>query len=109
MDHHKLKILTSHELGFISVREGYDLIHLCFNNLLLNFTFDEFLAFRKMAKGLCIDDCLIPFPDGSRRVILRTPYEGTNFSFLPDEMRLLIDVLDEAYYMQEIYSFIHGN
>jgi len=109
MDHRKLKILTWHDSGFISIHEGYDLIHLCFNNLLLNFTLKEFCAFRRMTKALLVDECRIPFPDGSNKVIPHTPYEGINFSFDPREIRDLVDALDEAYYMQKIHTFLSDN
>ena len=74
-------ILARNELGFISIPGGSNLIHLCFNNLHINFSADEFIAFRRIVKDLLQEDCRIPFPDGTMRVLLNTPYEGLNFSF----------------------------
>ncbi len=99
-------ILARNELGFISMPNGTNLIHLCFNNLHINFSTDEFIAFRKIVKNLVEEDCRIPFPDGTMRILLNTPYEGLNFSFNSIELNQLINSLDEAYYMQIIYSYM---
>ncbi len=106
MDHYKLKLLTSYEHGFVGQREEQGLIYLSYKNLILNFTLDEFFSFRRMTKDLEANHRLYPFPDGSERVMLQTPFEGINFSFQVDEIRVLVDAMDEAYYMQEIYSLI---
>ncbi|WP_437917988.1 DUF6686 family protein [Sphingobacterium sp. LRF_L2] len=101
-----MKILTSNESGFISIREGHDLVHLSFKNLMLNFSLAEFCAFRRMTKQLLVESLLIQFPDGTRRIILRTPYSGITFSFEHVEILSLVDALDEAYYMKEVYSLL---
>ncbi|MVZ61756.1 DUF6686 family protein [Sphingobacterium humi] len=100
-------ILSRNELGFISMPNGNKLIHLCFNNLHINFSINEFLAFRNIVKDLVYEDCRIPFPDGTLRVLLNTPYEGLNFSFNKIELNQLVTVLDEAYYMRIIYSYMN--
>ncbi len=108
MDTDRLRILTENETGFVSLPEGESLIYVSFKNLLLNFTFGEFQAFRKMAKSVAMGEYLLPFPDGSKRVIMQTPFEGIHFSFAIDEINALIDTLDEAHYMYEIRGII-GN
>lgn len=100
-------ILARNELGFISMPNGSNLIHLCFNNLHINFSADEFIAFRRIVKDLLQEDCRIPFPDGTMRVLLNTPYEGLNFSFNHVELNQLASTLDEAYYMRMIYSYMN--
>ncbi|SEL99284.1 hypothetical protein SAMN05216436_10192 [bacterium A37T11] len=103
----KLKILTQNEIGFVSIAETDGLIHLSFKNLLLNFSTGEFLAFRNMTKRLAAHNCLIPFPDGTQKIILRTPFEGIHFSFDVYEIQELANLMAEACYMKEIYGIIH--
>ncbi len=105
----RLKVLSSYDSGFVGVCEDCDVIHLSYNNLMINFSLSEFTSFRRMVKSILTDECLVPFPDGSERVILRTPFEGVCFTFLPDEALELTNLVDEAFYMREIYDLIHHN
>lgn len=107
MDQGKLKILSQGKWGFVSIHEERDLVHLCFKNILLNFAVRDFLAFRDMVRSLVAEDCWILFPDRSRRVMLRTPYHGINFSFIEQELQELLGMLDEAYYMQELHIILN--
>lgn len=109
MDCCKLRILSQHACGFIGVRCGHDLVHLRFNNILLNFSYREFEAFRRITKSLDINQSLVQFPDGSKKVILFTPYKGINFSFSPLELQNLVNLMDEAYYFGEVYALLNGN
>ncbi|WP_090605985.1 DUF6686 family protein [Parapedobacter koreensis] len=106
MDIDNLHILTENETGFVSFRERENLIYVSFKNILLNFTLGEFQAFRTMAKSVVREEYLLPFPNGSRRIIMQTPFEGIHFSFAIEEINVLIDTLDEAHYMYEIKGLI---
>ena len=83
------------------------MIHLSYHNLMINFSLPEFTSFRRMVRSVLTDECLVPFPDGSERIILRTPFEGMCFTFLPHEAAELTTLLDEAFYMREIHNLIH--
>lgn len=106
MEHKSLKILSQSKLGFISMPHGHQIIHLCFNNLMINFTVTDFLKFRLVVKDLQANNGMVPFPDGSERILLHSPYEGINFSFDPYELNQLVNSLDEAYYMHQIYDYL---
>lgn len=106
MNHKSLKILSQSKLGFISMPCGHQVIHLCFNNLMINFTVDDFFRFRQIVKNIHGEQEIIAFPDGSQRILLHSPYDGINFSFHPNELNQLIHSLDEAYYMHQIYGYL---
>lgn len=105
----KLKILSQRQAGFIGVREGHNLVHLRFNNIMLNFSFTDFLSFRRMTKSLMRNECRVLLPDGSEKVVLKTPYQGVNFLFSEREICSLVSLMDEAYYFQQIYSLLNNN
>ncbi len=106
MDNCRLKILSKHDQGFISMPEDQNIIHLCFNNLLINFSKEDFITFRRIVKDIYLENSPVSFPDGRQRILLNSPYLGINFSFDHFEMTELVRSLDEAYYMERIYSFL---
>ncbi|SDL89631.1 Uncharacterised protein [Sphingobacterium mizutaii] len=106
MDNCRLRILSKHDQGFISMPEGQNIIHLCFNNILINFSKEDFIMFRKIVKDIYADNSPVAFPDGRERILLNSPYSGINFSFNHFEMTELVRSLDEAFYMERIYSFL---
>jgi predicted ATPase len=106
MENSKFKILTMNELGFISMPANKEFIHVCFNNLMINFTLSDFVIFRSMVKHIYAERGAIVFPDGRHRILLQSPYNGINFSFNPYELNQLVTALDEAYYMEKIYSYL---
>ena len=106
MESSKFKILTMNELGFISMPESKEFIHLCFNNLMINFTLSDFAIFRTMVKHIYAEHGAVIFPDGRHRILMQSPYNGINFSFNPYELNQLVSALDEAFYMQKIYSYL---
>ena len=105
MNNCRLKILSKSELGFISMPEDQEMIHLCFNNLMINFSKADFIAFRSIVKDIYKETEPISFPDGRQRMVLSSPYPGINFSFDRFELSELLRSLDEAYYMERIYSY----
>ncbi|WFB63861.1 hypothetical protein PZ892_01330 [Sphingobacterium sp. WM] len=86
--------------------EDQNIIHLCFNNLLINFSKEDFITFRRIVKDIYLENSPVSFPDGRQRILLNSPYLGINFSFDHFEMTELVRSLDEAYYMERIYSFL---
>ena len=107
MEQNNLRILARNELGFISKPKGLDMVHLCFNNLMINFTQSDFETFRGIVKRIHLENGSIVFPDGRERILLHSPYDGINFSFDLYELHQLVSALDEAYYMQQIYSYMN--
>ncbi|MGJ1204719.1 DUF6686 family protein [Sphingobacterium lactis] len=104
----QIKILAKNDMGFISMPAGQNIIHVCFNNLLINFSKEDFFTFRSLVKDIFDDNKPIVFPDGKNRILLHTPYEGINFSFDQFEMLELVKTLDEAFYMEKIYSYLEN-
>ncbi|PWG78369.1 hypothetical protein DDR33_22655 [Pararcticibacter amylolyticus] len=76
------------------------------NNLLLNFTKEEFLSFRKVINDLVFGDNSLPFPDDIDRIILRTPNRDISFTFAEFDFEQFKQAMDEAIYFSEIYSMM---
>ncbi len=76
------------------------------NNLLLNFSPDKFNDFRMAVGRMKFEDCCFFFSDGEERAIISTPNPEISFTFTFEEWSLLKESLDEAVYMQEIYSLM---
>lgn len=76
------------------------------NNLLLNFTPQDFQAFRETMNRQDFYDCCMPFPDGEERVIIHAPSKDISFTFTKDEFADLRDAIDEALLLQQVYELI---
>lgn len=74
------------------------------NNLLLNFSVDDFLDFQQIINGQSFFDCCITFPDGEDRIIIRTPDTAICFTFCEEELELFRDAIAEALHMASIYA-----
>jgi hypothetical protein len=83
-------------------------IYIWHHNLILNFTNQQFIDFRKFAHDLDFDERSLPFPDGEERAVLRTPHDDINFTFTYDEWEIFRAAMDEAVYMMEVYSMMGG-
>jgi len=75
-------------------------------NLLLNFGRKEFLSFNKVIHSLNFWDHSHPFPDGSERIILRTPNPDISFTFEETDFELFKEAVEEALYMSEVYALM---
>lgn len=75
-------------------------------NLLLNFSKSDLLSFKKVIHGLNFWDHSHPFPDGSERIILRTPNSDISFTFEETDFELFKEAVDEAIYMSEVYALM---
>jgi hypothetical protein len=76
------------------------------NNLLLNFTPQQFADFRQFIADLDFDERSHPFPDRMDRAVLKTPVDHINFTFTLAEWEDLKDAMDEAMYMQKVFDLI---
>jgi hypothetical protein len=76
------------------------------NNVLLNFTPQQFADFRQFINDLDFEERSHPFPDKQDRAVLKTPVDHINFTFTEEEWEDLKDALDEGMYMQKVFDLI---
>ena len=81
-------------------------INIWCNNLIFNFTPQQFRDFKKFTEDLDFDDRSLPFPDKQERVVLKTPIDHINFTFTLDEWVDFHDAMDEASYMQQVLAMM---
>ncbi len=81
-------------------------INIWHHNILLYFTPDELTAFKDFMYRLDVDQYTFPFPDGSDRLIVRTPNKDINLCFTGEEWANFQEALTEAGYMQAIYEMM---
>lgn len=81
-------------------------IYLWHNNLLLNFTPEDFRQFRETMNQQEFYDCSLLFPDEEERVIIHAPWRNISFSFTQKEWNDLKGAMDEALLMHEVYDLI---
>jgi hypothetical protein len=78
------------------------------NNLVLNFTAEQFYKFRAFTTDLDIDEYTLPFPDGIDRVVMRTPSRDINLTFTPEEWYDFNEAMEEASHMLCVYELMEG-
>ena len=100
------RVLSTRDQITISHCMHCKLMYIWHNNLLLNFTTEKFLAFRNALSKLKYEDCGFPFPDQEDRAIISCPHPEISFAFSWEEWQDLIEVMDEASYMKEVYSLM---
>lgn len=76
--------------------------------VLMNFSFSQFDAFNHSTQKLNFDDYLETAPNGNEIVILSTPFPDISLVFTRDEWEIFFAAIQEAVYMQQIYSLVHG-
>ncbi len=81
-------------------------INIWCNNLIFNFTVEQFTSFKKFTEDLDFDERSLPFPDQQDRVVLKTPIDHVNFTFTLDEWDDFHEAMNEAYYMQQVLALI---
>jgi len=79
------------------------------NNLMLSFKQEEFEIFRADVEDLSFNEGWVPFPDGSKKVILHTPNSDISFSFAAEELELFKTAIAESIFMQEVYILTNGS
>lgn len=81
-------------------------IYIWHQNLILNFTENQFSRFKTFSAGMDFDERSLPFPDGQERAVLRTPHQDISFTFTQPEWTDFKAAMDEATYLLEVYSLI---
>lgn len=81
-------------------------IFLWHNNFVINYSAQEFEAFRKIVNHSEFDSNSLPFPDNIERIIVRTPHESINLTFTEEEWVSLKNVLDEGQFVLQIYEMM---
>jgi len=76
-------------------------------NLLLNFSPEQFRAFKEFTSNLDIHESMFPFPDGDKRLVLRTPHSDICITFSINEWEDFHEGMEEAAYMQNIYQMMY--
>lgn len=102
----KTRILSSRDQTIVSGCMGCGTFYLWHNNLLINFSAEAFQEFRKMVNELPFYKNSLPFPDEEERVIVHTPHEDICFAFDYEEFELFKMAIDEALYMNEVYTLM---
>lgn len=82
------------------------IIYLWHKNLLITYSNKEFSNFKSVMDQLYFEECSVGFPDGQERIIVRTPYKNISFSFDLREWLEFRDMIDEASYMNDVYSLL---
>lgn len=100
------RILSSKDSVVVSQCLHCGVLFIWHNNILLNFTPGKFDAFRNAVGRLKFYECCSAFPDGEERAIISTPNPEISFTFTIEEWQTLKEALDEAVFMQEIYSMM---
>jgi hypothetical protein len=81
-------------------------IYIWHQNLILNFTEEQFRRFKAFSVEMDFDERSLPFPDGQERAVLRTPQQDISFTFTQPEWTNFKAAMDEAAYMLEVYNLI---
>ncbi|WP_158992584.1 DUF6686 family protein [Mucilaginibacter sp. L196] len=82
------------------------IMNIWLRNLLLNFTPEQFKMFKNFTSGLDVEESMFPFPDGEDRLVLRTPHSDICFTFSLTEWEDFQAAMEEAEYMQGVYTLI---
>lgn len=101
------KILSQRGATMISQCLQCKTVNIWHNNLILNFTPQQFIDFRNLTRELDFDDRSLPFPDQQERAVLKTPVEHINFTFTMDEWDDFLEAMDEGLYMQKVFDLIN--
>lgn len=104
----QIRVLSSKKQAVISHCIHCKMVLVWHQNLLLNFTPEEFLSFRNMIFKLDYYDCCVEFNDGEERAIIRTPNHDICFAFNYEEWENLRDAIEEAVYMNEVYQLMQS-
>ncbi|MFD2874340.1 DUF6686 family protein [Mucilaginibacter ximonensis] len=102
----EVKTLSQRGSTVISQCIECKMLNIWHNNLLFNFTPQQFADFCSFVGSLEFEDRSHPFPDGQERAILKTPVEHLNFTFTKDEWEDMKAAMDEATYMQTVFALI---
>jgi hypothetical protein len=79
------------------------------NNLILSFSPEQFTQFRDFTVELDFAEHSHSFPDGQERLVMRTPVNDVQLTFTTEEWEDFHAAMEEAIYMQEVYSLMYDN
>lgn len=78
------------------------------NNVLLHFLNKEFYLFLTHIKTYDFEQRSFYFPDGERRLVMRSSVDEISLAFTSEEWEDLMEVLTEASYLGNIYDILKG-
>lgn len=102
------KIISHKGAAVVSRCSECRCIFLWHQNLVLNFTPEQFVQFKNFTDEMEFDNHTFPFPDGQERVVMRTPANDLQLTFTPEEWENMHEAMEEAIHMQEVYSIVEG-
>ena len=102
------RVLATKDQTVISSCIGCGMYYVWHNNLVLNFSTPAFDSFREVVDTINFEHNCLPFPDGNERLILHTPNDDISFAFDEAEFEAFRAAIDEAIYMNEIYSLMRN-
>jgi len=79
------------------------------NNFIMSFSTGQFIEFKNFAEELEFNAHSFPFPDGQERIVMRTPVNDLQLTFTTEQWENFHAAMEEAIYMQEVYSLMEGN
>lgn len=100
------KILAQAGSAFVSHCTDCKTIFIWQNNILLNFSPEDFSSFKRMLSELDFEDCSFHFRDNIPRIIIKSPKPEISFTFSEDEWEDFNQAINEALYMQQIYALM---
>jgi hypothetical protein len=103
------KILSQVGASVVSRCSECHCIFIWNNNLILSFSPEQFIQFKDFTVELDFAEHTHPFPDGQERLVMRTPINDVQLTFTTDEWEDFHAAMDEAMYMQEVYTLMDGN
>lgn len=101
------RILSTKDQTVISNCIGCKMFYIWHNNLLLNFTEEAFASFKEVVFNMPFNNNCLPFPDQEERIVLHTPNDDISFAFEYDEFETFKSAIDEAIYMNEVYTLMN--
>ncbi|MBW8688055.1 DUF6686 family protein [Chitinophaga rhizophila] len=81
-------------------------VYIWHNNLLLNFTPQDFQLFYETMQQQDFYDCSVTFPDGEERIIVHSPCRDISFTFNLQEWLDMKEAMNEAILLQQVYDLI---
>lgn len=103
------RVISQKGATVVSRCAGCNCLFVWNHNLVLNFTGDQFTQFRNFIADLEPDDHTFPFPDGSHRLVMRTPVNDIQLTFTLDEWGDLNAAMEEASQMRAILDLFENS
>lgn len=101
-----IRTLCTKNQAHISHCTNCQTIYIWHNNLLLNFSPQDFQLFCDTLEHQEFYDCCMMFPDGEERVVVHSPCRDISFTFTQQEWLNMKEALNEAILLQQVYELI---